>query len=87
MKWFQQFGETDLRYFRYSLTITITLTKRVINCQTVLNTLTVVRVVLVVYDESYMKFLVKCFLCVGNLGFTRPIQDYGSGPGTPLAHK
>ena len=44
MKWFQQFGETDLRYFRYSLTITITititLTKRVINCQTVLNTLT-----------------------------------------------
>ena len=37
---------------------------------------------LVVYDESYMKFLVKYFLCVGNLGFTRPIQDYGSGPGT-----
>ena len=27
------------------------------------------------------------FLCVGNFGFTRPIQDYGSGPGTPLAHK
>ena len=25
--------------------------------------------------------LVKYFLCVGNLGFTRPIQDYGSGPG------
>ena len=23
----------------------------------------------------------------GQFGFTRPIQDYGSGPGTPLAHK
>ena len=27
------------------------------------------------------------FLCVGNFGFTRPVQDYGSGPGTPLTHK
>ena len=24
----------------------------------------------------------KYFLCVGNFGFTRPIQDYGSVPGT-----
>ena len=38
-------------------------------------------------DKNYMKFLDKYFLCVDNLGFTRPIQDYGSGPGTPLAHK
>ena len=37
---------------------------------------------LVVYDESYTKLLVKYFLCVGNLSFIRPIQDYGSGPGT-----
>ena len=47
----------------------------------------VVRVVLVVYHESYTKFIVKDFLYVGFLGFTRPIQDYGSGPGTPLAYK
>ena len=40
-----------------------------------------------VYDNNYTKLLVKYFLYVGNLGFTRPIQDYGSGPGTPLAHK
>jgi hypothetical protein len=36
----------------------------------------------VVFNESYTKVLVKYFLCVGNLGFTRPIQDYSSGPGT-----
>ena len=45
-----------------------------------------VLVVLVVYDEYKTRLLVvvKYFLCVGNFGFTtgRPIQDYGSGPGT-----
>ena len=34
-----------------------------------------------------MWLLVKYFLFVGSLGFTRLIQDYSSGPGTPLAHK
>ena len=27
----------------------------------------------------------QVFLVCGQFGFTRPIQDYGSGPGTPLA--
>ena len=36
-----------------------------------------------VHDENYTRLsVVKYFLCVGNFGFTRPIQEYGSGPGT-----
>ena len=35
------------------------------------------------HDKNKPRLLVvKYFLCVGNFGITRPIQDYGSGPGT-----
>ena len=35
------------------------------------------------HDKNATRLLVvKYFLCVGNFGFTRPIQDYGYGHGT-----
>ena len=41
----------------------------------------VVQVILfVVHDKNYRRFVVKYFLCVGNSGSNRPIQDYSSGP-------
>ena len=43
-----------------------------------------VHVILMVHDEDKTRLLVvKYFFCVGNFGFTTPIQDYGSGPATP----
>ena len=39
-------------------------------------------------NNNYMRFVVAiAFLVCGQFGYIRPFQEYGSGPGTPLAHK
>ena len=37
---------------------------------------------MVLYIQKLHEVVVKYFLGVSNFGFTRPIQDYCSGPGT-----
>ena len=42
---------------------------------------------LAVKNKKYMSLLWKYSMCVGNFGFTRPSQDYSTGPSTALEHK